>query len=138
MNILNQNVLEKMNNWAPVVLRVGIALVFLWFGTEQLLDTNSWVNMIPDTIVNLSGMSAETLVCINGIFEVIFGLALLVGFFTRLSALLLALHLVNIIFVVGYNSIGVRDFGLMMASFSIFLSGPDAWCLDKFLTKNQS
>jgi len=27
----------------------------------------------------------------------------------------------------------VRDFGLMMATFAVFLKGPDSWSLDNFL-----
>ncbi len=119
-----------MQKYAPSLLRVGLALVFLWFGFDQLVNTSSWLRLIPDVVISLSHLSATTLVHFNGSFEIIFGLALLAGFFTRTVALLLALHLMDIIFVVGLTSIGVRDFGLMIAAFSIFLHGADALSID--------
>jgi len=65
-------------------------------------------------------LSAVTLVHLNGVFEIIFGTALLLGFFTQLSAFLLALHMLDITFTVGFDSIGVRDFGLSIATIVIF------------------
>jgi uncharacterized membrane protein YphA (DoxX/SURF4 family) len=129
---------EKMREFAPLVLRVGIALVFLWFGTDQLMNPENWSGTIPQSVVDMSGMSAETIVYLNGGFEVIFCLALLVGLFTRIAALLLALHLMSILFVVGYNHIGVRDFGLMMATLSIFLHGPDSYSLDSYIARKKA
>ena len=59
----------------------------------------------------------------------VFGLLLLLGLFVRPVAILLVLHLLGIIITLEYNSISVRDFGLMMATIAIFLHGPDCWCL---------
>ena len=81
----------------------------------------------------MTGLSASTLVTFNGAFEVIFGLCLLLGFFTRVSALLLALHLVSITMTVGYNAIGVRDFGLTLSAFALFLMGVHAYSVDNWL-----
>jgi len=126
-----------MKNFAPVVVRVGLSLVFLWFGTEQLLHTDAWVGLIPDWITSFSGISAEALVRFNGVFEIVFGFSLLMGYFTRVAALLLALHMLHITFTVGYNSVGIRDFGLSMAAISVFLYGIDIWCLDGWLLKQK-
>ncbi len=130
--------MNKMKMWGPCVVRLGMALVFLWFGTQQLMHTTMWISLIPQSIMNLSHLSAEVLVRFNGVFEIVFGLLLLIGFFTRTAALLLALHLLNIMFVVGYNSIGVRDFGLALATFSIFFYGADCCSLDAWLEKRRN
>ncbi|MEK6856700.1 MAG: hypothetical protein AABX49_01665, partial [Nanoarchaeota archaeon] len=68
-------------------------------------------------------------------FEVVFGLLLLIGLFTKIVSLILALHLLVISFSLGYNDIAVRDFILSLATFSIFLNGKDKLCLDKKLFK---
>jgi uncharacterized membrane protein YphA (DoxX/SURF4 family) len=115
---------------APIVVRIGISLVFLWFGFQQVLHTAMWVGLIPDWVLSLSGLSAASLVHFNGAFEIVFGLCLLLGIYTRISSLLLALHMLHIMVTVGYNAIGVRDFGLAMAAISIFLSGMDMWTID--------
>lgn len=124
--------------YAPAVLRVGISLVFLWFAFQQLTDTGTWTGFVPDIVVSLSGVSAETLVLFNGVFEMVAGLALLVGFYTRLSATLLALHMFHLLFIVGYSAIGVRDFGIAVATLSIALVEADRWTLDRRFTVPQS
>lgn len=124
-----------MKKFAPIILRIGMSLVFIWFGGQQLLHTSAWTSFIPDWIITLTHVSAVTLVHFNGGFEIVFGLCLLAGYFTYLSALFLALHMLDITFTVGYNSIGIRDFGLSIAAIAVFFYGIDAWCLDRFLSK---
>jgi uncharacterized membrane protein YphA (DoxX/SURF4 family) len=75
------------------------------------------------------------LIYFNGWFELVFGLALFVGFYTRLSAFLIAIHLLHITITVGYSAIGVRDFGLAISALSVFLSGSDIWSIDKVFEK---
>lgn len=128
----------RMKSYAPVVLRIGVALVFLWFGTQQLLHTAMWIGLIPKSIISMSGLTAETLVHFNGAFEIVFGFCLLIGFFTRTAALLLALHILDITYVVGYGATGVRDFGLSIATISIFLYGVTSASLDAWLIRRNS
>jgi len=130
MNI-KETIQNKFPPYAPRILRIGIALVFLWFGYQQLVHNEMWTIYVPDYVVNMSGISASALVTINGTFELIFGSLLLLGLFTRISALLLTLHMAQIMLTVGYSDIGVRDFGISVAAFSVFLYGRDRWCLDR-------
>jgi uncharacterized membrane protein YphA (DoxX/SURF4 family) len=116
-------ILSKINS--HTILRIGISLVFIWFGIQQLLYSDAWTIFLPDWIVPLSHISAITIVKLNGLAEVILGSALLFGICTRISSLLLALHMASITFTVGYDAIGVRDFGLTIATISIFLNGRD-------------
>ena len=77
------------------------------------------------------GLSATMIVLLNGLFEVVLGVLLAIGFYTRIAALLLSLHLLFIAYEIGYNDIGVRDFALAVATFSLALFGPDQFSLDK-------
>ena len=124
----------KMTRWAPAFLRIGMSLVILWFGVEQLIDVTSWIGYLPEWTATLP-ISQSTLVYLNGSFEIIFGVFMLLGFYTRISALLLALHLFDIAYIVGYDAIGVRDFGLALSLFAIFLQGSDALCIDRSFSK---
>ncbi len=134
-NIENKmtNIIIKLQKISPTILRIGIALVFIWFGYSQLVDPVSWLDFVPKSVVTMSGMTANTLVFLNGIFEVVFGIALFLGFFTRIVAFLLALHIIDITYIVGFDSIGVRDFGLSIATISIWMNGADQYTLDKFI-----
>ena len=66
----------------------------------------------------------------NGTLEIVLGSLLLLGLFTRLCAFILALHLGGIMISLGYNDIAIRDFGLSLATFAVFLHGPDRLCWD--------
>jgi uncharacterized membrane protein YphA (DoxX/SURF4 family) len=127
--------MQKYNSlfaqYAPVVLRFGMAAVFLWFGFAQWIDPTMWTAYVPDGAVEFSGISALTLVGINAAFEIVFGILLVLGWKTRLVALLLSLHMFEIMYVVGYGEIGVRDFGLAVATLVVAMQGSDILCLDK-------
>jgi len=127
----------RMKKFAPVVLRIGISLVFLWFGSQQLLHTAQWTALIPQSVMDMSHLTAVTLVHINGAFEIVFALALIIGFHIRITALLLALHILDIIYVVGYGQTGVRDFGIAIGTIAVFLYGMDGWSLDRYLSNRE-
>ena len=122
--------MDKYKRYAPFIVRIGISLLLLWFGLNQLFDTANWLVWLPQWAYNLP-FPAETLIRINGTFEVVVGSLLLLGLFTRWSALLIALHIAGIALNLGYNDIAVRDLGLAFAALSIFFNGADFKCLDR-------
>lgn len=115
--------------YSPAVLRIGMAAVILWFSMAQFSNANQWTIYVPDSVVLMTGLSVVALVYLNAIFELIFGIFILFGWQTRISAFFLALHLFDIMYVVGYGEIGVRDFGLAVATFVVFMNGSDVLCL---------
>lgn len=98
--------------------------MFLWFGFSQLLDGANWVGWVPEWAVNLLGIPPAFIVLANGLFEIVAGALLAAGFFVRLVALLLSLHLAVITVEIGFTAIGVRDFGLTMATLALALLHP--------------
>lgn len=126
--------MNKLKPFAPIVLRIGISLVFLWFAFDQFLNPMSYVGFIPQSILDLSPVSANVIVHLNALFEIIFGTALILGFYTRFAALLLALHLLDITYVVGFDGLGVRDFGLSIATLAVFMYGKDFFSLDRYVS----
>src|SRR3989344_1409028 len=118
-----------MQKYAPLVVRIAVSVVFLWFGINQLIQPDMFMGYLPHFL--LQSNYAQAAIYANGIAEVMLGTLLIVGFYTKAAALLLSLHLLSIIVTLGYNDIAVRDFGLMLATFSIFMGGEDKWTLDK-------
>lgn len=123
-------IIKNAHAYAPVVLRYGMALVILWFGCQQFLHTDVWTAYVPDSIAAMLHVSVTTLVYVNATFELVFGLLLLLGWHTRIVALFLALHLFDIMYVVGYGEIGVRDFGLAVATLVVAMNGADLLCVE--------
>jgi uncharacterized membrane protein YphA (DoxX/SURF4 family) len=126
-----KNIYTSLETYAPAVLRIGMAAVILWFSAQQFLHTQEWTAYVPDSAVAMTHLSAVSLVYFNAVFELVFGVMLLIGWQTRIAAILLSLHLLDIMYVVGYGEIGVRDFGLAVATFVVFMNGPDILCLQQ-------
>ncbi len=124
-----QKFLTTLRTYAPTVLRFGMTAVILWFSLQQFLHPDQWVAYVPPSATALLHLSATTLVYVNGTFELVFGILLLFGWQVRIVALLLALHLFDIMWVVGYGQIGVRDFGLALATLVVAMNGPDPLCI---------
>ncbi|MCA9478432.1 MAG: DoxX family membrane protein [Nanoarchaeota archaeon] len=126
---------ENAKEWSPVLLRIGLSLVFLWFGASQLMNPNNFVGYLP-TFLFASSM-AKAFVLANGIFEIIAGLLLLGGLFTRIVSFLLALHLMVITIELGMGETAVRDFGLSIATLAVCLGGYDSWSIDYYRKKKR-
>lgn len=122
----------EYEKYAPILLRLSLSGVFLWFGINQLLNTQAWIPWLTQRAAQIP-LEASTIILINGSFEVIFGLLLLIGLYTRIVAILLGIHLLGIAFSIGYSDVAVRDVGLALATFAISLHGVDSWTLDKRL-----
>ena len=128
--------MNTMNKYAPTFLRLGIAAVVVWFGIAQLAHASDWFGFLPDWTSSLP-ISQTLLVHLDGWFEIVFGASLFFGFYTRLTSALLALHLLEITYAVGYGAIGARDLGLTFALISVFLEGPSPLSLDFALTSEE-
>ena len=115
----------QFSKYAPVVLRWGLALVYFWFGVSQITNSNMWIGMVPSWVTNFIGIDAITVVRLNGWFEVVAATFLMVGVYVRWSALLLFIHLTVITIHLGFNTIGVRDFGLSLSTLALALFGAD-------------
>lgn len=103
------------------ILRLGLAGVFLWFGFSQLIDSLSWVAIVPDWAVNLLHLPPAMIVMANGVFEIVMASLLAMGFFVRITSFVLGLHLLVIAFDFGFSATGIRDIGLVIASFALCL-----------------
>jgi uncharacterized membrane protein YphA (DoxX/SURF4 family) len=101
------------------VLRVSLALVFLYFGWTSIVNPDMWSGYVPEWTKIIA--EAEILVRMHGVVEILFGTMLLFGLHVRLVAFILFLDLVHIITLLEFGSVSVRDFGLAGASLALSL-----------------
>ena len=113
----------KNKNYSIPIIRIGLALVLLWFGIDEIINPENWFGYIPSWLSYILPFSPYFFITLNGIFEIMMGVLLLIGSYTRIIAFIAALHLLSITVVVGYNEIGVRDFGLTLMAVSLIFSG---------------
>jgi len=120
--------LDDYKDYSAPILRIGVSIVFLWFGFNQVFDPNYFISYLPAFVYQLP-FSVISFVMFNGILELILGGLLIAGMYTRVVAFLLGLHLLAITISLGYNEIAVRDLGLTIATFAVMLNGKDKWSL---------
>ncbi len=133
-----QTIEAKVQQWqwlAPVLLRVGIAVVFLIFGIDKFVHVSAWLAYVPVWAAPLIPMDLTQFMYIQGVIEAGLGFFLLLGFWSRTVSFLCALHLAGIMVALGYNEITVRDFGLFMATLALSLREQGKWSIDALFKK---
>lgn len=126
----------RFERFAIPVLCIGLGLVFLYFGFQQVYSPDAWAGFIP-SFLSQGVMTVNNWVMLNGVLELTLGIFLIIGLYTRFSALILSVHLFFIALSIGFTPIGVRDFGLAVATFVIFLNGAHPYGVDaKVARKN--
>lgn len=128
-------VTQKYHWLAPILLRAGVAVVFLIFGIDKFFHVNAWLAYVPPWLVLFIPLDLTLFMHIQGGIEAVLGFLLLIGFWSRTVSFLCALHLAGIIVAVGYNEITVRDFGLFMATLALSLREQGKWSIDSLLKK---
>ena len=111
--------------YSYLALRIGLAIVFFWFGIDKFFHPtywqNAWVPVWVITFLAKFGVSAIQFIFLNGVFEVLVGLSLVTGVFSKIFSLLGMLFLISIFVFVGISEITVRDFGLLGGLLAVFL-----------------
>lgn len=109
--------MHKLYGYSNLAIRIGLAVVFLWFGVGKFINPGYWLNAwVPHTVMallpkfRLSGMD---FVYLNGIFEVLIGLSLISGLGLRFFAFLGIIFLFLVLLFNGVSEVTIRDVGLM-------------------------
>lgn len=117
------------------LLRMGLAFVFLWFGFSQLRDPLAWTGYLPEFLTQ-GAISGAHIVLLNGWFEIVGAILIILGIFTQPIALLLSLHLFGIAMSIGISSaVGIRDVGLAIATLVVAIMGPGGFSLSSILSQ---
>ena len=111
-----------------IIVRYSLVLLFMWFGFHQLFNPEVWVVYLPE-FTKYIPIPVEMLVRLNGWFEVVFAIALVLGLCTRFVSALLGLHLLGIAWSAG-GAIGIRDAVLGLCTLALIAGKPDAWTMD--------
>lgn len=107
------------NNLPSVLLRVGLAVVFLYAAGASFISPNDWIGYLPQFARDF--VSDKLLLTIFSVYELILVVWLLSGKYVKLAALLSAATLTGIvIFNYGILAITFRDIGLIFAAAALY------------------
>ena len=111
-----------MNSYAFHVLRVGLAITFLWIGVLIFQDPVGWAGFIRPWAADILLASPEKVIIATAVLDILIGFLLLVDFLTFWASLLASLHLVAVLAVSGIDAITVRDIGLLAGALALVIS----------------
>lgn len=132
-----------LGRFAPqiyAILRIVIGFLFLQHGTQKLFNIPAFVNPCPCAPMP---EAPQMFMLVTGILELVFGLMVMLGFFTRLGAFL-ASGMMAVAYFVGHQGSGalpVQNGGLPAVLYCfIFLyiaaHGAGIWSVDSMMGGN--
>ncbi|MBI3990058.1 MAG: DoxX family membrane protein [candidate division NC10 bacterium] len=124
---------KGLQRYTPLILRLGLGLVFLIFGLDKFrseeVQLASWADWVPGWFSTLIGGQVKTFISVLGIFEVLVGLAFLTGYLLFWASLLSSLFLLATVllstsgpFFGQIDQSTIRDIGLLGGTISLTLS----------------
>ncbi|MEK6860422.1 MAG: DoxX family protein [Nanoarchaeota archaeon] len=126
---------SKLSN---LFIRIGIGFVFFYFGIDKFFHTQAWMNWIPPKLTFILPISAQTFTYILGVIEMVIGLFVFIGFFTRIFATIASVILLAIIVSIGFNEVAARDITILITTISLIFSGSNIFCIDNLIRGRRS
>lgn len=114
----------KKSELTPLLLRCGLALLFLYASISALKNPQDWVGYLPRFARTLvPGMNTTTLLHVFSVYELALALWLLSGKYVKAAALVTVATLSGIVvFNFTLFAITFRDMALAVAALALFFS----------------
>ena len=129
--------LEKVSSFAPLPIRVLAGIAFIIHGLPKFDNIQG-----PQGLLGSIGLPPELALPI-ALLEVIGGIALILGIFTRITAILFTIHMALITLMVksggGFTTDGGYELDLLLMSIavSLLLSGPGRISIERDILKRE-
>ena len=100
-----------------LLLRLSLAIVFLWFGIDKFFNPDYWINVwTPGFIINFSTVfyiSNNLIIYSIGVIELLVGISLVSNMFIDFFAIIAVVFLIIISLFHGFSEVLVRDVGII-------------------------
>ena len=103
------------------ILRVGLAVTFLWIGILILKNPEAWGGYLQPWAAGLLPIPLAQAMMGTAILDIAIGAFLLINFLPWLTALVGGVHLAIILIVSGITDITVRDIGLLAGMLALII-----------------
>jgi len=118
------------------ILRVGLAITFLWIGILIFKAPAEWGTYLQPWAAKLLPVPVVTAMLGTATLDVAVGFLLLIGFWVWVAAILASLHLLVVLTTVGIDAVTVRDIGLLAGSAALLFDSFPRGLLSKIFHKN--
>ncbi|MDY6764893.1 MAG: DoxX family protein [Halobacteria archaeon] len=127
-----ESYLRTYSNNSYLILRIGFGTVIFLAGAHKLIAPGVWSNYAAPWLVGVwpeSIISLDLAMVANGVFEMLFGIALIAGFYTPILAGITTLSLLGVVFDLAtgalmtgkYVDVLIRDVGLVALGLGVTL-----------------
>lgn len=113
------------------ILRVGLAITFLWIGVLIFKQPEVWSGYLQPWAAELLPVPVAQAMIGTAVLDIVIGVLLLLDFLTWLGATLGAVHVIVVLVSSGITDITVRDIGLLAAAAAVAIDSPPQWVLNK-------
>jgi uncharacterized membrane protein YphA (DoxX/SURF4 family) len=109
---------KTLSNLTPILLRIGLAVVFLYACISSFKNPQDWVGYLPQFLRDR--FSATMLLHVFSVWELVLALWLISGVYVRYAASLAALTLIGIVLSnFKLFAIEFRDIALVFAALAL-------------------
>lgn len=115
------------------ILRVGLAITFLWIGILIFKNPEAWGGYLQPWAAGLLPIPIAQAIIGTAILDIIIGAFLFFNFLPWLATLVGAIHLIIVLTVSGITDITVRDIGLLAATLALMIDSLPPQVLNKII-----
>lgn len=108
-----------MNKTPFLILRIGLAVTFLWIGVLILKQPEAWGGYLQPWAAELLPVPIEQAMMGTAVMDIIIGAMLLFSPLVGIAALVGSIHLIVILVMSGITDITVRDIGILAGTLAI-------------------
>lgn len=109
---------NNQSKQAKLLLRLGLAAVYLYAGISGLIDPQAWIGFMPQFVGKI--LPATTALLLFSIFQIALSIWLLSGWKTRYAAILTALTTAALMVVnLGALIVTFRDIAIIFAALAL-------------------
>src|SRR3989344_985984 len=115
-----------MNKTSFHILRVGLAITFLWIGVLIFKHPEAWGGYMQPWALDLLPIPIKEAMIGTAILDIAIGILLLIDSFVWLAATVGGIHLIIVLTVSGINEGTVRDIAILAGAVALMIDSRKA------------
>lgn len=115
-----------MNKTSYHILRIGLAITFLWIGIVILKQPEAWGGYMSPWAIDLLPLPIKEMMIGTAILDIAIGALFLVDSFVWIASLVASIHLIIVLVVTGITDVTVRDIAILAAIIALMIDSRKA------------